>query len=76
MHKFDKLLTPVYTRHIWLYDRADNESFLRDLNDINWNSIKNNDIDEYANNLTECITKFAKKHISNKDIKISKSDPA
>ena len=37
---------------------------------------KNNDIDEYANNLTECITKLAKKHISNKDIKIRKSDPA
>ena len=74
--KFDKLTTPVYTRHIWLYDRADCESFSGDLNDIDWNSIKNNDIDEYANNLTECITKIAKKHIPNKDIKIRKSDPA
>ena len=74
--KCDKLTTPVYTRHIWLYDRADYESFSRDLNDIDWNSITNNDIDEYANNLTECITKLAKKHIPNKDIKIHKSDPA
>ena len=74
--KFDKLTTPVYTRHIWLYDRADYESFSRDLNDIDRNSIKSNDIDEYANNLTECITKLAKKHIPNKDIKIRKSDPA
>ena len=52
--KFDKLITPIYTRHIWLYDRGDYESFSRDLNDMDWSSIKNNDIDEYANNITEC----------------------
>ena len=74
--KFDKLITPIYTRHIWLYDRGDYESFSRDLNDIDWSSINNDDIDEYANNITECITKLAKKHIPNKDIKIRKSDPA
>ena len=74
--KFDKLTTPIYTRHIWLYDRGDYESFSRDLNDIDWSCIKNNDIDEYANNITECITKLAKKHIPNKDIKKRKSDPA
>ena len=52
--KFDKLITPIYTRHIWLYDRGDYESFSRDLNDMDWSSIKNNDIDEYENNITEC----------------------
>ena len=74
--KFDKLITPIYTRHFWLYDGGDYESFSRDLYDIDWSSIKNNDKDEYANNITECITKLAKKHIPNKDINIRKSDPA
>ena len=40
------------------------------------NSLKNDDIDIYATNITECITKYATKHIPNKDIKVRKSDPA
>ena len=73
---FDKISTPVYTRHIWLYDKGDYQSFSRDLNNTDWNSLKNDDINIYATNITECITKHATKHIPNKDIKIRKSDPA
>ena len=37
---FDKISTPVYTRHIWLYDKGDYQSFSRDLNNTDWNSLK------------------------------------
>ena len=47
-----------------------------DLRETDWNKIKNNDIDLYANNLTEHITKLASIHIPNKIIKIRKSDPS
>ena len=72
---FDKLITPVYTRHVWLYDRGDYQSFSRDLDNTDWSSLKNDDLDTYTNNITECITKLATKHIPNKDIKVRKSDP-
>ena len=45
-----------------------------DLRETDWNKIKNNDIDIYANNLTEHITNLANIHIPNKIIKIQKSD--
>lgn len=75
MLNFDKLITPVYTRHVWLYDRGDYQSFSRDLDNTDWSSLKNDDLDTYTNNITECITKLATKHIPNKDIKVRKSDP-
>ena len=41
---------------------------LEDLRETDWNKIKNNDIDIYANNLTEHITNLADIHIPNKII--------
>ena len=42
---------------------------------MDWNSLKTGDIDKYAENITDCITTLAAKHIPNKDIKVRKSDP-
>ncbi|MEW8546861.1 MAG: endonuclease/exonuclease/phosphatase family protein, partial [Candidatus Thiodiazotropha sp.] len=72
---FNKVITPVYTRHIWLYDKGDYQSFTRDLNNTDWKSLKNEDVDTYATNISECIIKYATKHIPNKNIKVRKSDP-
>ena len=72
---FDKLITPVYTRHVCLYDRGDYRSFSRDLDNTNWNSLKNDDLDTYTNNITECITKLATKQLPKKYIRERKSDP-
>ena len=73
---FDKFITPIYTRHVWLYDRGDYMSFSRDLDNTDWNSLRNDDMDTYTNNITEHITKLANKHIPNKEIKVRKSDPS
>ena len=51
-------------------------SFSRDLDNTDWNSLKNDDMDTYTNNITEHITKLANKHIPNKEIKVRKSDPS
>ncbi|MES9994358.1 MAG: reverse transcriptase family protein [Candidatus Thiodiazotropha sp.] len=72
---FDKPITPIYSRHIWLYDRGDYLSLSRDLDNTDWSALKSDDIDTYTNNVTERITELAKKHIPNKDIKVRKSDP-
>ena len=58
-----------------MYDRGDYQSFFRDVIDTNWNILKDNDIDIYANNVTNRIIELARKHIPNKNIKVRKSDP-
>lgn len=73
--KFRKKASPFFSRHIWLYDRGDYESFSRDVLDTNWDIFKSDNIDMYANNITERIIKLAEEHIPNKTVKVSQSDP-
>ena len=72
---FDKIKTHVYTRKVYLYDRANYQEFSHDLQETDWKCIKNADINIYASNLTKKIIDFADKHIPNKKIKVRKSDP-
>ena len=72
---FRKTVTPVIRRHIWLYDRGDYQTFSQNVIETNWESLKNNDIDIYASNITDKILELAKKNIPNKTVKIRQSDP-
>ena len=72
---FHKTVTPVLRRHIWLYDRDDYQAFSQNIIETNWESLKNNDIDIYASNITDKISELAKKNIPNKTVKIRQSDP-
>ena len=57
------------------YDRGDYDSFAREITNTDWNNLKDDDIDTYANNVTNCIIGQATKHIPNKSVKIRQSDP-
>ena len=70
-----EIVSSIFTRNIWLYDRGDFQSFSKVVVDSNWNILKDNDIDIYANNVTNHIIELARKHIPNKNIKVRKSDP-
>ena len=72
---FNKTVTASYERHIWLYDRGDYEALSNDIRQTNWDEIKSNDIDKYAQDLTNQLTKLAKKHIPNKLITTRQTDP-
>ena len=72
---YHKAPTPISTRHIWLYDRGNYQSFARDLHETNWELLKDNDVDAYAKNIIDRITALAKQQIPNKTIKIRQSDP-
>ena len=50
--------------------------FAQDIMETNWEKLKNNNIDIYAQNVTNEISKLAKKHIPNKTVKIRQSDPS
>ena len=73
---FHKPITPIVHRHIWLYDRGNYESFSQEIIETNWETLKDNDIEIYANNVTNQISKLAEKHIPNKKVKIRQSDPS
>lgn len=44
---FDKIMTPTYTRHIWLCTRGDYQSLSDDLRETDWHTLKNTNIDIY-----------------------------
>ena len=73
---FHKYIAPALNRHIWLYDRGNYLSFAQDIMETNWETLENNNIDIYAQNVTNEISKLAKKHIPNKTVKIRQSDPS
>lgn len=60
---------------IWLYDRGNYEALSIELNETNWNNLKNDDINIYAQNITDTIITAAKRHVPNKNIKVRQSDP-
>ena len=72
---FIKAVSPCFKRKIYLFDRGDYQTFSNDLTDTNWNSLKSNDIDTYAENITDRITFLTNKHIPNKMITVRKTDP-
>ena len=59
-----------------LFDRGDYQSLSRDIRETDWESLKSNDIDIYASNITNRISELADKHIPNKKVKIRQSDPS
>ena len=73
--KFDKPKLKPFSRHIWLFHRSNYESPSQEISNTNWNMLKNDDINIYANNLTEQVIKSSKLHIPNKFIKVRQSDP-
>ena len=73
---FHKKVAPAFYRYIMLFDRDDYQSLSRDIREADWESLKSNDIDIYASNITNRISKLADKHIPNKKVKIRQSDPS
>ena len=55
---FRKIVTPVLRRHIWLYDRGDCQALSQNIIETNWDSLKNNDINIYATNITDKISEL------------------
>ena len=72
---FNKPVSPCFKRKIYLFDRSDYQTFSNDLMDTDWNSLKRNDIDTYAEHITDQITFLTNKHIPNKMITVRKTDP-
>ena len=70
---FKKVITTVFTRQAWLYDKGEYDALREEISNFDWQSLKHQDI--YTKNVTDFIVNTSKKHIPNKIVKIRKSDP-
>ena len=66
---FNQSNSKVYTRNIWLYNKGNYEALSNELYETNWNNLINDDINIYAQNITDQIIKVAKRHVPTKNIK-------
>ena len=73
--KFSKPKFTSFTRHIWYYDQGNYELLHDKATSFDWDYIKNNDINTYANNFNTTITTVAKECIPNRHIRIKPSEP-
>ena len=48
VYNFDKVITPSFTRHIYLYHRGDYETLALELTGTDWSSLKDDNVDVYA----------------------------
>ena len=73
---FQKPKIRSFKRHIWLFDRGNYQALSTELNNTDWDNLKDVDINKYTNNVTEHIIKCTSKHIPNKSINVRPSDPS
>ena len=55
VYNFDKVITPSFSRQIYLYHRGDLQSLSHELTETDWSLVKDNDVDTYAQNVTDRI---------------------
>ncbi|MEW8545351.1 MAG: reverse transcriptase domain-containing protein, partial [Candidatus Thiodiazotropha sp.] len=73
--KFSKPKFVSFTRHIWNYDQGNYELLHNKATAFDWDNIKDNDINTYANNINTAVTSIAKECIPNRYIKVKPSEP-
>ena len=66
---------PVFKRNIWLFDKGNYQLLREHVSNINWEHIKDNNINTYTNNVSNKILNISKSCIPNKEITIRPSDP-
>lgn len=73
--KFCKPKFKSFQRHIWDYTKGNYDLLRNKAQQIDWNSLQDQDIDIYSNKMKNSIMGIAKESIPNKNITIHPSDP-
>ena len=73
--KFSTAKLKSYTRLIWYYEQGNYDLLRSKVAAVDWDSLHDQDIDTYAQNITTHIISLAKDCIPNKTIRIRPSDP-
>ena len=73
--KFSKPKVKAFKRHIWSYDKGNYELLRNKARDTDWDSLRDENIDTYATNISNSILTIASECIPNKSITVKPSDP-
>ena len=73
--KFSKPRNTSFERHIWYYDKGDYNALRNKARQTDWDSLHDNDINIYANNISNQIVDIAAVCIPNKTVRIKPSEP-
>lgn len=74
--KFSKPKKSSFERHIWYYDKGNYNNLRNKVRQTDWNSLQDDDIEIYANNISNQVSKLAAECIPNKLIRIKPSEPS
>ena len=73
--KYNRNHALSFKRQIWKYQEGDYELLKHMISNTDWETLRNDDIDIYAVNVTDHILNLTKECIPNKTVKIRQSDP-
>ena len=73
--KFSKPKVSSFTRRIWYYDRCDFNVLRNKVNAVDWNSLQDNNISTYANNIHSTVMSLATECIPNKHVRVRPKNP-
>ena len=72
--KFKKHLAKAFSRKIWLFENGDYNAFRQAVSDYDWNTIIKEDVNLYANALTQTLINLSEQYIPNKNVTIRPQD--
>ena len=73
--KFSKPKFVSFTRHIWNYDQGNYDLLRNKATSFDWDYVRDNDTNIYANNINTTLTSIAKECIPNRCINVKPSEP-
>ena len=73
--KFSKPKSKSFSRHIWDYNNGDYNLLREKASQMDWESLKDDNIDNYVENLKNAIISITTECVPNRNIKVKPSDP-
>ena len=72
--KFKKHLSKAFSRKIWLYEKGNYDAFRQTVSDYDWSTVIKEDVNSYANTLTQTLINLSEQYIPNKNVTIRPLD--
>ena len=74
IYKFKMHVVKPFSRNIWLYDQGNYDDFPQIISEYNWDSVRNDDVNEYANCFSITLLSLAEQCIPTKHVTIRLRD--
>ena len=71
---FDKHKLKCFKRKIWIYDRGDYKFLKQKVTDVNWNALRDENVNVHSENVTDKILELCEQTIPSKEIIVRPAD--